>query len=1313
MQKEVDKKMRDSSGNALKNFADGLLADKYSIGSSVVTQVAAEALIKKGIVKSLSKPAAADAADAADAAGTDVAVDATTDAAADAAAAASADAAAGVGVDAGVDAAAEVAAEAVLAADVGTIGAEVAGEADAALAMCAATGAETAGVGCLASIVAFAAVLFLTAPGVVLDIIDPEGYNEYTSNNINLNTRNKIEIAVYNSYQKNQLTYPALFDLQYHFPTQAHVAMTATIGVFLKPIIQALPASEAASPLSTKVASSIAKQAVRAMHERPEERDRHFLSYFLTALPTVLGLVWRALPRKPSLGTAIQNDTLGKLLSRKLQARGTQAQENEATPVVSFTEAEWESVALTLPHTSVYVFSDDNYFIPAALYATEHFELCPNQSSANVYGLSLSKAGAALWNSDHRQEWFTHYDELTALKTKPTYRPSMVALYSNEYRVPNTNDPGVDVTGLLWAPISAIPDYGRKLTNGSLMASLGPTNLAFTQTQWDSFKITDLKPTDYVQAGGAYYQPSRPIENTITKYLKEPMCMQSPLGILVAFCEKPRPKFSPTAYGTSFSQIDGMCHYTREFCERMGLQFTDDNGVSGNCRESPGDQLGEGFMSLFGGKTAYRGIKRFVATAGKILGAGGCRQTNDNTPMHPILPPGACCDWVLDCENRNSCQYCPSGNHPSLVGGQPAGYDLLQSYHGKYCSTTFSCKGEKGLVEGMPCVKNWQCVSGNCGNDEESDGLQWRLLGSAKPDAGTLLTNAKLSEALGATRPQVMTFTKRQWESFGVNTVTTDNYVLARGVYYTPVTPSTRRCYGKDGEAPPPIEPVDAITLINHDGSTVTIPNDAATSGNASSQARRGCWSLDDIISYLSTGSQKEAARNLKSGKRCNVYGISLPPTVSATAFTSSGGWDDICGQKRLEDIPAGALYHIFDTAPCGFQFWKCMDGSTCTAVPRGEWTSCDARYWGWKATHACHDFFGKRYVSATGKALTCGEKKARYECSVLPAVPTQPVTSIVLTATSGHSVTLDKTIALTQKGHAQSSAGCWSVDDIIAYTRSHDPMSGQLKSGAYTAIHSISLPDDVAVATYNSHGAWHGICKQIFIERIAAGTLDHAFDDPIPCGFLFYECAKGKTCPPHADCEIAWGEWSSCKMGDGVDAYCHQEGSQTRHGRISKPAIGDGKCEPSTQTRKCTGPEVCPSGIACPSKDTLRLCGHDGKSCFDMTMDADVHVDECHNLNDKMTTNGQDERHLWDDLKSGNNCDFVGIAHLPEGKSVWVNGLSGRWPHSANSCINQDAHVIDKPNCSICGCEKDEGFGNKGSPGDWNRYCAFKVLNN
>ena len=63
------------------------------------------------------------------------------------------------------------------------------------------------------------------------------------------------------------------------------------------------------------------------------------------------------------------------------------------------------------------------------------------------------------------------------------------------------------------------------------------------------------------------------------------------------------------------------------------------------------------------------------------------------------------------------------------------------------------------------------------------------------------------------------------------------------------------------------------------------------------------------------------------------------------------------------------------------------------------------------------------------------------------------------------------------------------------------------------------------------------------------------------------------------------------------------------------------------------------------------------------------------------------------DDLKSDDYCDLAGIAHIPEGKVVWVNHLSGGWPSSADSCTKDNAHVIDKANCSVCGCEKNKGF--------------------
>lgn len=206
-----------------------------------------------------------------------------------------------------------------------------------------------------------------------------------------------------------------------------------------------------------------------------------------------------------------------------------------------------------------------------------------------------------------------------------------------------------------------------------------------------------------------------------------------------------------------------------------------------------------------------------------------------------------------------------------------------------------------------------------------------------------------------------------------------------------------RRCYTSANKAPPPIEAATQVTLINRDGTNVRIPVKDAISGSGSGQERQSCWSLDDIIRVY--GKSQPNANKLKQGTTCNVYALSLPPNVSATAYTSSGNWSNICGQERLEDIPAGAVMHRFHSMPCGFQFFACRAGQSCRDQnePQNEWTTCSSETWGVDGTTACRGAFGKRFVqfdNNDGDVVDCGAGKSKssglwgtskYRCSVLP----------------------------------------------------------------------------------------------------------------------------------------------------------------------------------------------------------------------------------------------------------------------------------------------------------------------------------------
>ena len=163
---------------------------------------------------------------------------------------------------------------------------------------------------------------------------------------------------------------------------------------------------------------------------------------------------------------------------------------------------------------------------------------------------------------------------------------------------------------------------------------------------------------------------------------------------------------------------------------------------------------------------------------------------------------------------------------------------------------------------------------------------------------------------------------------------------------------------------------------------------------------------------------------------------------------------------------------------------------------------------------------------------------------------------------------------------------------------------------------------------------------------------------------------------------------------------------------------------EPSTSPPNDEPPSDPPSGApppGGPNNNLLKLCGGDGTRCasWDITEASDgLKVDTCYNLNDTIGTTD-----LTQVLKSNNYCDFVGIASMPKGYSLQVNGLSnGYWPSGDKSCdtgnMATDQHTISSPNCDLKGCTSSQGFGNKKpdgtqSPGKWNEFCAFKLVKN
>ena len=85
-------------------------------------------------------------------------------------------------------------------------------------------------------------------------------------------------------------------------------------------------------------------------------------------------------------------------------------------------------------------------------------------------------------------------------------------------------------------------------------------------------------------------------------------------------------------------------------------------------------------------------------------------------------------------------------------------------------------------------------------------------------------------------------------------------------------------------------------------------------------QERKGCWTLD----Y--EGWQKD----LKFGSNSAVTSIQLPADIKATAYTTGGTWDNLCGNKDGQNpktvvatILPGQKKTFEPRTVCGFLFEK------------------------------------------------------------------------------------------------------------------------------------------------------------------------------------------------------------------------------------------------------------------------------------------------------------------------------------------------------------------------------------------------------
>ncbi len=143
----------------------------------------------------------------------------------------------------------------------------------------------------------------------------------------------------------------------------------------------------------------------------------------------------------------------------------------------------------------------------------------------------------------------------------------------------------------------------------------------------------------------------------ITKTLARPVSLISPLKTTTSCFNKNaeilkkinRNDLDPKKYGVTFNQDNGLCNYTSDFCDRVGLDYTVKNSIP-DCTEDTGQKVAEAIV----GKTITRGFKRaFGIPSYEKIHSGDCCTlgfTCNGCPGNSEF------EWVWNCAGSRKCK---------------------------------------------------------------------------------------------------------------------------------------------------------------------------------------------------------------------------------------------------------------------------------------------------------------------------------------------------------------------------------------------------------------------------------------------------------------------------------------------------------------------------------------------------------------------------------------------------------------------------------------------------------------------------------
>src|SRR6056300_92167 len=312
-----------------------------------------------------------------------------------------------------------------------------------------------------------AAMMVFDIVSMALDFADVGGYATFTANSVNTRTRNGLEFQLESIAKANNMDYPLMFPVGDAFPEE-YEAVTNKISAHFMPAILDDISKKDPKAIENLIEATVKAEEAGEDFEIPDS----FIELF---------------------GKSYDDVTKQKHLERD--------------------KFIYDEMLKVLP--------DDK---------KDQIENFTHMSTPNRMGVSLSKKGADVWNAKNKPDFLKKFDALKPIDLPEDYRQPMYAMYTQNYRVTNTSNPG-------------------KADNPNMVDRQLP------------------KPATL----GGYY-------GMLVAYCEKP---RKTSGQTINMYD----------YGVRLDPNTGTCRFTPQYCKKMGMKY--DGGGDTNCKNYPGQKVAE------------------------------------------------------------------------------------------------------------------------------------------------------------------------------------------------------------------------------------------------------------------------------------------------------------------------------------------------------------------------------------------------------------------------------------------------------------------------------------------------------------------------------------------------------------------------------------------------------------------------------------------------------------------------------------------------------------------------------------------------